>query len=447
MPTPTAAVSSSCTLSFLPKCLAQHVPNGPYKGENLNRIAFPIGGMGAGMFCLEGTGAISHLSVQNSLNFFNEPSCFAAVCVLGDTPEDNVARVLEGPIPDWKYFGKPGSGNGSGGATYGFPRFKDCTFESRFPFCTLTLPADTRMPLKAEITGWSPFTPPDADSSSLPLGAIEYALTNTSAQPIKAIFTFNSPNMLNRSGSIGPIENGLVFYNSADAESRATKGALAFFIDKQASGLGDITVDHCWFRGGWWDALTLAWDNVEKGRIIDSAPVPSGAPGGTIAAPFDLKPGETKTIRLLASWYSPESSLTTGRRTNDSRQPFERGPSRGAAQGQQPVTGFQGRRLVNTFDPGGDAQTGTLVSPEIDLTKQFVHFLIGGGTKCSFQLHIDGKLVRSASGKEAERLEWATFDVSEFTGKKGIFKIVDDQTDGWGHINLDHIVQSDLEIA
>lgn len=27
---------------------------GPYTGSHLNRIAFPIGGIGAGMFCLEG---------------------------------------------------------------------------------------------------------------------------------------------------------------------------------------------------------------------------------------------------------------------------------------------------------------------------------------------------------------------------------------------------------
>ncbi|HLA53638.1 MAG TPA: twin-arginine translocation signal domain-containing protein, partial [Flavitalea sp.] len=31
--------------------------NSPYTGENLSRLAFPIGGIGAGMFCLEGTGA------------------------------------------------------------------------------------------------------------------------------------------------------------------------------------------------------------------------------------------------------------------------------------------------------------------------------------------------------------------------------------------------------
>lgn len=47
----------------------------------MNRIAFPIGGMGAGMFCLEGTGAISNMSVRHQPNIFNEPCMFAAVHV------------------------------------------------------------------------------------------------------------------------------------------------------------------------------------------------------------------------------------------------------------------------------------------------------------------------------------------------------------------------------
>src|SRR5512140_2548155 len=34
--------------------------NAEYAGEYLNRIAFPMGGMGAGMICLEGSGALSH---------------------------------------------------------------------------------------------------------------------------------------------------------------------------------------------------------------------------------------------------------------------------------------------------------------------------------------------------------------------------------------------------
>src|SRR5580704_12118814 len=65
--------------------------NTPYTGENLNRIAFPIGGLGAGMFCLEGTGAISHLSVRNRPEIYNEPALFAALSVKGLT---NGSKVL-----------------------------------------------------------------------------------------------------------------------------------------------------------------------------------------------------------------------------------------------------------------------------------------------------------------------------------------------------------------
>src|ERR1700709_1533531 len=47
--------------------------NTPYTGEFLNRVAFPIGGLGAGMFCLEGTGAVSQVSTRNQPDMFNDP--------------------------------------------------------------------------------------------------------------------------------------------------------------------------------------------------------------------------------------------------------------------------------------------------------------------------------------------------------------------------------------
>src|SRR5947209_5491228 len=39
--------------------------NGVYQGDYLNQIAFPMGGIGAGMICLEGTGALSKFSLRN----------------------------------------------------------------------------------------------------------------------------------------------------------------------------------------------------------------------------------------------------------------------------------------------------------------------------------------------------------------------------------------------
>jgi hypothetical protein len=110
-----------------------------FTGTHLNRVAFPIGGLGAGMFCLEGTGAISHVSIKNRPDMLHEPSCFAAICVLGETPEKNIARIVEGPSPDWKFFGKSGSYGGNGGTTYGFPRFRDCAFQFQFPFADIEL--------------------------------------------------------------------------------------------------------------------------------------------------------------------------------------------------------------------------------------------------------------------------------------------------------------------
>jgi uncharacterized protein (DUF608 family) len=151
-----------------------HEYNGYYSGKNLDRIAFPIGGIGAGMFCLEGSGAISHMSIRNHPDVFNEPCVFAALSVKG---LKNGTKVLEGQVPDWKKFGQPDSANGSGGASYGFPRFKNSKFITKFPFSTIDL-QDDDIPLEVQITGWSPFIPTDADNSSLPLGAFEYSFRN-----------------------------------------------------------------------------------------------------------------------------------------------------------------------------------------------------------------------------------------------------------------------------
>ena len=148
---------SSCDEKTTTADKSGHEFNNMYSGEYLNRIAFPVGGIGAGMFCLEGTGAISHMSVRNRPEIYNEPVMFAAVAVKGMA---NGAKVLEGQVPEWKHFGQPGSGNGSSGATFGLPRFSDAGFLSRFPFAMIDL-KDDDIPLEVSIKGWSPFIPTD----------------------------------------------------------------------------------------------------------------------------------------------------------------------------------------------------------------------------------------------------------------------------------------------
>src|SRR5438105_8875882 len=57
---------------------------------------------------------------------------------------------------------------------------------------------------------------------------------------------------------------------------------------------------------------------------------------------------------------------------------FGPGPAKGALKGQMPVSGFQGKGLVNTFF-NGDKTTGTLTSPEFKIERKHIAFLIGGG--------------------------------------------------------------------
>lgn len=418
-------------LVLTPFALAEHEFTGPYTGDNLNRVAFPIGGIGAGMYCLEGTGAISHMSVRHQMEFFNEPQLFAAICVKGSTPKDNVARVVEGPIPDWKFFGSPRTGNGAPGSTYGLPRFHDCEFSFQFPFCTVAL-ADEALPISASITGFSPFTPGDADSSSMPAGALEYTFKNNSSAPVDAVFSLNTRNFMGK-GSVGSINRGFVLNGDG--------GAFAFVVD------GDlpVSVDHCWFRGGWWDALTITWDNVQQGKIIDNPPVGGGEPGASLFVPLKLAAGEAKTVRLLTCWYVPKSGLKYGSRV-DRGPAFRESPSHGTASGQQAVSGFLGNGLVNTFDPDGDSSVGTLVSPEFKVDKKFLHMLVGGGSEpgqTCVDLTVDGNVVESGTGQNTEQLAWATWELSQWKGKNATLQIVDKATNAWGHILVDQILLSD----
>ncbi|WP_086800917.1 GH32 C-terminal domain-containing protein [Streptomyces caniscabiei] len=130
---------------------------------------------------------------------------------------------------------------------------------------------------------------------------------------------------------------------------------------------------------------------------------------------------------------------------------FGPAPATGTLPGQQQVSGFQGSSLVNTF-LNGDATTGTLTSPEFTIDKRYINFLIGGGNHpagsadpTALELLVDGQVVRSATGRDAESLQAASWDVHDLAGKKAQLRVVDDNTGGWGHILADQIVLSDTQ--
>jgi len=291
--------------------------NAEYRGPYLNRVAFPMGGMGAGMICLEGTGAFSHVSLRHRPDVFNEPCTFAAVSVKGPVPE---TRVLEGPVPEWKVFGLRNTGNGAPGSSFGLPRLSEAEFSARFPFATVRL-KEPGLPLDVELTGWSPFTPSDPDNSSLPVCAVEYRFQNNSDTELELVFSYNAVNFMrigDEGNYIRAIKGGFVLGQKGGEAEPSREGEFAAFVMDES-----VIVDHCWFRGGWWDSLTMAWKNLSEERLKAVDPVDGPAPGASLYVPFRLAPGQHRTIRLLMAWYVPKTELRFGEDPDGAPAPVE----------------------------------------------------------------------------------------------------------------------------
>lgn len=283
--------------------------NGIYHGDYLNQIAFPMGGIGAGMICLEGTGALSKFSLRNRPDLASEPKVFSAVSIKGP---QRFARVLEGPVPAWKLRPfLPGIEGTYPGGCWGLPRFRQVTFESRFPFATVHL-KEAELPLEVELTGWSPFSPGDADNSSLPVAGIEYRFINRSSASVDAVFSFNSQNFLAErhdlfkkapSDRIRSTANGFILCGPGVEDRPWDDACLAAWVDDPRA-----KVNPAWMRGV--DALQLVWRDIQSGESYARSPLTDdSSPGASIFVPFSVAPSEAKTISLRFAWYAPKSNL------------------------------------------------------------------------------------------------------------------------------------------
>jgi sucrose-6-phosphate hydrolase SacC (GH32 family) len=169
---------------------------------------------------------------------------------------------------------------------------------------------------------------------------------------------------------------------------------------------------------GMFDGVQFTADTASQPQ-----PTPAFAPDGQIIADFEG--------RDYGDWK------TTG-------DAFGPGPAQGQLPDQNPVDGYIGHGLVNSYYHG-DAATGTLTSPEFKINRSFLNFLMGGGSQpeTRMDLLIGGKVIRSASGEDNERLTWRSWEVRQFENQKAVLQIVDQATGGWGHISVDQIMLAD----
>ncbi len=124
---------------------------------------------------------------------------------------------------------------------------------------------------------------------------------------------------------------------------------------------------------------------------------------------------------------------------------FGKGPASGGLLETLEIKNSGGGPVASS-EIDGDGPMGTLTSPAFKISKPYLSFRIGGGDyerHACIDLRVDGKIVKSATGRNSDELTPASWDVKEFMGKEARIQIVDEASGRWGHINVGKILQTD----
>ena len=154
-----------------------------YTGEHLNKIFFPLGGIGTGCISLAGNGSLVDWEIFNRPNK-GSINPYSGFFIRAEYPDGkSVTKALLG---DWKgnlsgeYTRQnfKGYGFGPNDSTFcGFPHFRHVTFDATFPEASLTF-ADPDFPGKVILKAFNPLIPLDADNSGLPAAFFEITIQN-----------------------------------------------------------------------------------------------------------------------------------------------------------------------------------------------------------------------------------------------------------------------------
>ncbi len=152
-------------------------------------------------------------------------------------------------------------------------------------------------------------------------------------------------------------------------------------------------------------------------------------------------PGKAAEDLVVADFEGPDWAGWTTEGTA-----FGPGPVRGRAQlASMDIAAFHGDGVASS-ERDGDGPTGTLTSPEFTIARRYLSYGVGGGdyeyVTC-LNLLVDGRIVRSATGRTSDTLTPGSWDVAEFAGRPARIQLVDAATGGWGHVNVDHVIQTD----
>ncbi len=434
-----------------------------YTGEQLRNLIFPLGGIGTGTVWLHGSGRLVNWQIFNNIqkDTLVDDTFFAVRIEQQGKPP--IVRALQqqsvGPIAG----------------------IADVRFVGQYPVANLTF-RDPALPVELELEAFNPLIPLNEKDSAIPCAIFTLRATNKSDRAVRISFLGSLQNAVGHSGAGASRGTAHVTYggniNRSFQEAGMTAVAMHAEPGKpaQISPPVELLVDH--------HEISVMTDSPVEGLSFTSVGVPRNNPslkavcwlaggnlrqlGGSLLVQIAGGVRDLGEVLLLSGVDNPLMDPvratvpegTSRRETvfatfdNDSfgkwtteGQAFRR-PQHGTAANQNPVTGFVGTGLVNSFDPDDSVQ-GVLTSQPFPIKEKYISLLIGGGAhpgSCCVNLRIDGKIVRTATGKNTEQLERVEWDVADAADKEAIIEIVDRQGGGWGHVLVDDIRFSNLPI-
>jgi uncharacterized protein (DUF608 family) len=312
-----------------------------YEQRRLGRIALPLGGIGTGTVSLGGRGDLRDWEVVNrpAKGFRPRQTFFAlwARPVGGEA----VTRALEGRIDPHEYEGAFGSTVGN----HGLPRFRDCSFETAYPFGQVVL-HDDGVPLDVRIQAFNPLIPADSARSSLPVAVLRFELTNRTDTAVDASVCGNLENFIGQDGSVvadGRINTGEQgsarnITGLRESGDDATRGLFmrSNGISPDAEQWGTLAlattakrgVSHrtTWADLNWGDTLLDYWDDFSADGAVDERTAEVANPIGSLAVKLRIPPQSTRSVVFVLAWHFPnrtgwgkrqESSLSYGTGTRD----------------------------------------------------------------------------------------------------------------------------------
>ncbi|WP_083450125.1 GH116 family glycosyl-hydrolase [Luteipulveratus mongoliensis] len=274
-------------------------------GNDLTRIAMPVGGIGTGCISLGGRGQLIDWELFNRPAKGHNPDSFFAIHVSGAGGAHT--RALEGALLPAEYDGHQGSPSPG----HGLPRFENARFASAYPLGQVQL-SDPTLPVTATLQVFNPLVPGDADASGLPALVYRARVHNPTQEQLSVSICGN----LQHVGGYRPgksLPDGNVF-EAVDGGVGSMLVGRSTQVDPDSESWGTLAIASTdaasstrttWARRSWGDSLLDFWDDFSDDGQVEEPDDGARVPTASLVVAHDIPAGESRDFTFVIAWHIP----------------------------------------------------------------------------------------------------------------------------------------------